>query len=117
MNLRQVKEYCLSLKEAFLCTPFDDKTEVMKHVGNGKMFVLFCSPDQRESINLKCEPMEADFLRQMYKGVIPGYHMNKKHWNTVYLDSDVPECEIMQMVYNSYMLTKPKRKKNAGKGG
>ena len=61
---------------------------------------------------MKCEPMEADFLREAYEGVTPAYHMNKVHWNTVYLDSDVPEEEIYRMTMNSFELTKKKSKRN-----
>ncbi len=110
MTVEEAKSYCLSLNNTCLCMPFDEMTEVIKHCSNSKMFALFCSPDEKASINLKCEPMEADFLRSVYKGVIPGYHMNKRHWNTVYLESDVPDDEIIRMIDNSYNLTKPKFK-------
>lgn len=111
MTIEQVKNYCLSLENTFLDTPFDFETVVIRHKDNNKIFVLFCSPNERPSINLKCEPSEAEFLRSVYKDVIPGYHMNKTHWNTVYLDGDVPEKEIKSMIDSSYDLTKPKRKK------
>ena len=111
MNKEQVKTYCLSLENSYLDTPFDFKTEVIRHRGNNKMFVLFCSPDERPSINLKCDPLEAQFLRSVYEEVIPGYHMNKTHWNTVYLDGDIPEEEVKSMIKSSYTLTKPKCKR------
>lgn len=110
MTIEEVKNYCLSLNNVCLCRPFDEITEVVKHCSNGKMFALFCHPDKKASINLKCEPMEADFLRLVYRGVIPGYHMNKRHWNTIYLESDVPDDEIIRMIDNSYNLTKLKLK-------
>jgi predicted DNA-binding protein (MmcQ/YjbR family) len=62
-------------------------------------------------LNLKCNPMEADFMRQVYSGVIPGYHMNKTHWNTVIIGSDVPREEIIRMIRHSYELTMPKARK------
>ena len=67
--------------------------------------------DGKDIVNLKCDPMQADFLRGIYKGVVPAYHMNKTHWNTVYLDSDVPDEEIENMTLESFNLTeKPKKK-------
>lgn len=111
MTIGEVRNYCLSLKNTFLDTPFDFKTEVIRHKENKKIFILFCSPDERSSINLKCEPGEAEFLRSVYKEVIPGYHMNKTHWNTVYLDGDIPDEEIKSMINMSYELTNLKYKK------
>ena len=67
--------------------------------------------DGKTIVNMKCEPMEADFLRQAYEGVTPAYHMNKVHWNTVYLDSDVPDEEIFRMTMNSFELTMKKSRK------
>ena len=61
-------------------------------------------------VNLKCDPMEADFLRRVYEGVTPAYHMNKTHWNTVYFDSDVPDDEFIRMTEISFNLTRKKRK-------
>lgn len=111
MTIEEAKNYCLSLNGTYLCTPFDETTEVIKHRDNNKMFALFSSPGEKYSINLKCEPMEADFLRSIYQGVVPGYHMNKRHWNTVYLTSDVPDDEILRMIDNSYKLTEKRQKR------
>ena len=60
------------------------------------------------SVNLKCDPFEADFLRQAFEDVTPGWHMNKTHWNTVTLGGDVPEDELKRMIEQSYDLIKPK---------
>ncbi|MCL1917479.1 MAG: MmcQ/YjbR family DNA-binding protein [Peptococcaceae bacterium] len=59
-------------------------------------------------LNLKCDPLEADFLRSVYESIIPGWHMNKLHWNTVVIGGDVPDEEIQRMIMNSYDLIKPK---------
>ena len=59
-------------------------------------------------INLKCEPMQAEFFRRVYVGVTPGYHMNKEHWNTVLPDSDVPTDTFYAMIQESYDRTRPK---------
>ena len=112
MKTDDVKKYCESLENAVSDTPFDFETVVFRHKENRKIFIFFCSPDERPAINLKCEPIQADFFRGVYEGVIPGYHMNKTHWNTVYLDSDVPENEVISMINHSFELTKPKRKKH-----
>ena len=104
-------EFCLTLPAAYEDYPFDDVTPVIKHSGNGKMFALVGETDGRPSINLKCVPMEADFLRQMFADVKPGYHMNKTHWNTVIICGDVPDEELRQMIEKSYDLVKPKVRK------
>ena len=72
------------------------------------MFALFSSPGEKYSIKLKCEPMKVDFIRSIYQGVVAGYHMNKRYWNTVYLTSDVPDDEILRIIDNSHKLTEKK---------
>jgi predicted DNA-binding protein (MmcQ/YjbR family) len=74
----------------------------MRH--NGKLY-----------LNLKCDPLEADFLRQAFTGIIPGYHMNHIHWNTIIIGSDVPEEEIKRQIGSSYDLIKPKVKRTPRK--
>jgi len=108
MTKRELIDLCLTYPSAFEDYPFDNITPVIKHSGNGKMFALVGETDSRPSISLKCDPQEADFLRQVYKDVIPGYHFNKKHWNTVITGGDVPEDEIARMIESSYNLVKPK---------
>ena len=101
MNIEEVRSYCLSCKGAIESFPFDDTTLVVK-VG-GKIFVLF-NLEGEHSINLKCDPDRAIELRESYPAIIPGYHMNKKHWNTVYLDGSVPDDLICKMIGDSYQL-------------
>ncbi|MFD0673648.1 MmcQ/YjbR family DNA-binding protein [Cohnella sp. GCM10027633] len=87
--------------------PFDPDLPVL-FVGS-KMFALFGRTGPDESVNLKAEPEEAWMLRQQYPGtVLPGYHMNKKHWNTVVLSGDVPETELLAMLEQSYLLVRGK---------
>lgn len=81
--------------------PFDDETLVMK-VCN-KMFVLFGS-EKPLRINLKCDPVTAIGLREKFKSIIPGYHMHKKHWNTVIIDGSIPDEIILGMIDDSYEL-------------
>ena len=113
---RQIIEYCLTLPQVYEDYPFDEvvdehATTVMRHGANKKSFALIMRHEGELYLNLKCEPLEADFLRQMYKGVIPGYHMNKTHWNTIIIGGDVPDEEIRRQIGMSYGLVKPKAQK------
>ncbi len=104
MKLEKIREYCLTKKGVTEGFPFDDVTLVLK-VGS-KMFALFNVNSDVATINLKCDPIIAEFLRAKYpEDVKPGYHMSKKHWNTVNVESsDIPEKEIIDMIDNSYDL-------------
>jgi len=83
--------------------PFDPDLPVL-FVGS-KMFALLGHTGERESVNLKADPEEAWLLRRQYEGsVLPGYHMNKRHWNTVVLDGKVPDDEVLAMLEQSYLL-------------
>ena len=110
MTKRDLIEFCLSLPAVYEDYPFDETTAVLRHLGNKKMFALVDHLHGNLQITLKCEPFRADFLRNAYKSVTPGYHMNKEHWNTVYLDGDVPKQELFEMIQHSFDLTKPKTK-------
>lgn len=113
MTKEQLIEYALTFSGAAADRPFEGDTEtvVLRHSDTGKWFGIIMKLDGRDIVNLKCEPDNADFLRSVYKGVIPAYHMNKVHWNTVYLDSDVPDEELESMVNGSFMLTSKKKRK------
>ena len=102
MNEQSVKKYLLHKPESTLDYPFGSDVAVFKI--KNKMFATFGILKEMEAINLKCEPNEALALRDIFKSVIPGYHMNKRHWNTVYLDQSVPKGEIERMIDNSYAL-------------
>jgi len=100
VNKIEAIRYSLTKKGAKETYPFDETTLVFK-VG-GKMFGLVYERDGDVGLNLKCDPELSLVLRQQYEGVFPGYHMNKKHWNTVLFDSDVPDNEIYNFVDISY---------------
>ena len=102
MDLAQFREYCLSKPHATEGTPFGPDVLVFK-VG-GKMFALAALDEVPARANLKCDPDLALDLRDRYEQVKPGYHMNKKHWNTVEIDSGVPEAELRKMIDHSYEL-------------
>jgi predicted DNA-binding protein (MmcQ/YjbR family) len=102
MNIEAYREYCLSKPGTTEETPFGPDVLVLK-VG-GKVFAL-SSIDHFESINLKCDPERAVELREQYDQIIPGYHMNKKHWNTVYLDG-LNKKLIEELIDHSYELVR-----------
>lgn len=110
-------EFCKSIIGAAVDQPFEDDflTFIARHSDSRKWFAAIMELDNRAFVNLKCAPMQADFFRNVYEGVIPAYHMNKVHWNTVYLDSDVPDEVIEQMTLDSFELTG--KKKRNGKTG
>ena len=99
MDIESLREYCISKKNATESFPFGDDTLVFKT--DGKIFALV-NLDGDLSINLKCEPALAIELRERYTSVIPGYHMNKTHWNTINLDGSVPDKEIFSWIDHSY---------------
>jgi len=102
MDLETFREYCLKKPHAAEATPFGEDVLVFK-VG-GKMFALMSLDEIPATVNLKCDPDRALELRDRYEQVRPGYHMNKKHWNTVEIDSGLPETELRKMVDHSYEL-------------
>jgi predicted DNA-binding protein (MmcQ/YjbR family) len=114
MNIEVFREYCLGKPAATEGTPFGPENIVFKV--EGKMFALAALDEVPPAVNLKCDPDLALELRDRYEQVRPGYHMNKKHWNTVELDGVIPENEIRKMIDHSYdlvvqSLPKVRRKK------
>ncbi|NIG57294.1 MmcQ/YjbR family DNA-binding protein [Chitinophaga sp. Cy-1792] len=101
MDIEKFREYCLSLPGVTEEFPFGETTLVYKVMG--KMFAL-TDLEEFESVNLKCDPDEAVELRERYEGVTPGYHMNKKHWNTVSMHSNISNKLILEWTKNSYDL-------------
>lgn len=101
MNIEELREYCLSKKGVSESFPFDETTLVFKVMD--KMFVL-TDLEGDLSINLKCDPDMANELREKYPAVLPGYHMNKEHWNTVMIDGSIPERLIREWIDHSYNL-------------
>jgi predicted DNA-binding protein (MmcQ/YjbR family) len=106
MDIESLREYCISKRNVTEGFPFGDDTLVFKT--DGKIFALV-NLDGDLSINLKCEPALAIDLREKYPSVIPGYHMNKKHWNTIYLDGSIPDKEIFSWIDHSYERVKGKK--------
>ncbi len=101
MNIEHLREYCLSLPEVSESFPFDQTTLVFKV--RGKMFLL-TDLEGQFSMNVKCDPEKAIELREQYPCVKPGFHMNKKHWNTVDIDGTIPDQELKEWIKDSYSL-------------
>jgi predicted DNA-binding protein (MmcQ/YjbR family) len=101
MDIESFRDYCLAKPGVTEGFPFDSETLVFKVMG--KMFAL-TNVDLFQSINLKCDPEYAIELRETFQGVKPGYHMSKKHWNTVSTVSDVPEKLLQEFIDQSYDL-------------
>ncbi len=101
MNIETYREYCISKQAVTEEFPFDSETLVFKVAG--KMFAL-TDVEIFESINLKCDPEEALVLREKYPEIIPGWHMNKKHWNTVSVTGSLPDQMLNKLIDNSYSL-------------
>ena len=109
MNGEQARSYFLSFPEAVEDFPFGPEPPIFK-VKN-KWFGFLRFKEGVGHINLKCKPDEAAVMRDIFESVIPGYHMNKDHWNTVILDGTIPEEEIKSMIDTSYSLVVQNLKK------
>jgi predicted DNA-binding protein (MmcQ/YjbR family) len=113
LNIEGFQKYCLSKKGVTEEFPFDNHTLVFKVMG--KMFAL-TNVEEFDGINLKCEPELAAQLREEYPSVQPGFHMNKKHWNTIVMDGSVGDKLLRQWIDHSYALvvsSLPKRDQEA----
>ncbi|HEY5591979.1 MAG TPA: MmcQ/YjbR family DNA-binding protein [Paludibacter sp.] len=102
MNIEELREYCLSLKGATECFPFDDVTLVIKV--QGKMFALIPLDRTETQITLKCDPERAISLREEFSAIVPAWHFNKKHWNTVFIDPSISKDLLCELIRHSYEL-------------
>jgi len=109
MNIETLREYCLSKPGAEETLPFGPDTLVFKV--NKKIFLLTGLDSQPLQFNVKCDPAKAIELREEYACVQPGYHMNKKHWNTVIVDGSVSSKQLKEWIDWSYELVADKKKK------
>ncbi|MFD2332798.1 MmcQ/YjbR family DNA-binding protein [Cohnella sp. GCM10020058] len=109
MNVSSLVKYILTKKGAIKDYPFGDQPLVLKV--SGKVFALVDERGEPPSVSLKCDPVLAESLREQYAAVIPGYHLNKMHWNTVRLDGTVPDADLKAMVDHSYDAVVSKLKK------
>lgn len=102
MNIEAFREHCLSYPGTEETFPFDEVTLVFKVMG--KMFALISLNSDPRRCNLKADPEWAEELRESHHQIIPGFHMNKKHWNTVYLEDGLEEGLIVELIKHSYDL-------------
>lgn len=109
MNIETLREYCLSKPGAEETFPFGPDTLVFK-VG-GKAFLLTGLNNEELRFNVKCDPDLAEELRERYPCVLPGYHMNKKHWNTIVVDGSVSNSQLKEWIDHSFELVGSGKKK------
>ena len=102
MNIEQLRDYCLSKKTVEETLPFGPDTLVYKVAG--KVFLLTGLNEEQLSFNVKCDPDKAIELREQFPCVLPGYHMNKKHWNTIIVDGSVSTQQLKEWIDHSYDL-------------
>lgn len=102
MDIEMLRLYCLDKPGTEEGFPFGDSTIVFKV--KGKIFLLVGLDEQPLRFNVKCDPQKAIELREQYPAVQPGYHMNKKHWNTVIADGSIPKTLLRQLIDHSYDL-------------
>ena len=102
MDHKTVEKYILSLPGAKLDYPFGKEAAVYKV--KDKMFALIAEKKEPVRLSLKCDPILAETLRQRYESVLPGYHLNKKHWNTIILSGQLTWEEIQDLIKHSYIL-------------
>jgi predicted DNA-binding protein (MmcQ/YjbR family) len=110
MNIELIREYCLKKKGVTEEFPFDEETLVFKVMA--KIFLLASLESIPLQINLKCDPEKAVELREEYDAVQPGYHMNKKHWNTIIIDGSISSGKISEWIDESYSLVAAGLKKS-----
>ena len=114
MNLPDLIALCLSLPDVEETTPFGP--DVLVYKVHGKIFALTQPDGFPVTVNLKCDPARSEILREAHPGkIVPGYHMNKRHWNTLTLDGSLPTKLITELVQHSYQLVAPKSKRSKSK--
>ena len=113
MTREEYLDFCREIAGATVDQPFNEdfETYIARHADNQKWFSAILWHEGRVLINLKCDPIEGEFLKSVYDGIVPAYHMNKTHWITVYPESDVPDELIRQLTMNSFRMTETKRRK------
>ena len=109
---KEAIDYCLTFENVYEDYPFNDNNwAVIRHCDNKKIFAFIFEKDGYIWINVKCKTDWIDFWRETFNSVIPAYHMNKKHWNSIILDGTVPKDEICRMIGESYDLTITKKRR------
>lgn len=102
MTIDELIDYCKGKKGVTVEFPFDNRHMSFKLIS--KFFAFIDTKNGNNVISLKCEPWLAEALREQYEGVTPGYHLNKKHWNTIDVNNDIPKEKVLEMIDMSYSL-------------
>ncbi|RND01192.1 MmcQ/YjbR family DNA-binding protein [Lysinibacillus halotolerans] len=106
---KEAVDYCLKLGNTYEDYPFRDKNwTLMRHKENKKVFAWIFEKEEHIWVNVKCEHGMLELWRQVYESVVPAFHLNKDHWNSIILDGTIPNEEIYKMIKESYHLTKTK---------
>jgi predicted DNA-binding protein (MmcQ/YjbR family) len=109
MNIEEIRDYCLQLPGTAEGFPFGEETLVFKV--NEKIFLLASLDSQPLRFNVKCDPEKAIQLREEFPAIVPGYHMNKKHWNSIISDGSIPMTLLRELIDHSYDLVSKARAK------
>jgi len=113
MNVESLRDYCLSKKDVEEDLPFGP--DVLVYKVSGKIFLLLSLDEEPLQFNVKCDPDLAIELREQYSCVLPGYHMNKKHWNTIVVDGTASSKLLKEWIDHSYDLVSSKNKRRSGR--
>ncbi len=108
MERKEIIKYCLELSNTYEDYPFpnDEISVTMKHLSNNKWFALIMNVNDKLYLNVKTKPEYSELLRNTYEYIIPAYHMNKEHWNTIIVDEEVDSDIVKELIVQSYELTK-----------
>ena len=110
MTHKKLEKFLLSLQGVWLDYPFGEDAAVYKigykETGGGKMFAIISEENEPLRVSLKCDPQLAVNLREKYETVLPGYHLNKKHWNTIICSGQLSDDEVFDLARHSYELVK-----------
>ena len=108
MNKQEIIEFCLALPNTFEDRPFQDKHEtiVMKHINNKKWYAVIMKVQDEIYLNVKTDPEYSELLRSACEYIVPGYHMNKQHWNSIIINDKTDESLVKELIEQSYELTK-----------
>lgn len=108
MTHKEIEDYLLSMPDTWLDFPFGEGTSVYKvgnkEAGEGKLFAIIADNSKPLRLSLKCDPLLAKTLRDKYESVLPGYHLNKKHWNTIIHTGQLDDDELKDLIRHSYTL-------------
>jgi predicted DNA-binding protein (MmcQ/YjbR family) len=111
MNGAELREWCMTMPGSEETFPFSPGLSVFKT--RGKMFALTRLDSDPLEVSVKCEPELAEQLRASYEAIVPGYHLNKRHWITITVNADCPDDHVRDLIEDSYDLVRPRRRKRA----